>query len=102
MRNILRMDHLKYLAKIGKKGGQIGGLSKSRAKRTASVKNAEKARAARVPKYPECAGGYTNKAHRFSPEGVCYSPACREKYPDLRRGVYSPEYVNSQKEKKRK
>jgi hypothetical protein len=74
-----------YLADIGQAGGKIGGKSKSKAKKKASQLNAAKARAARVPKYPKCKGGYTNKSHRFGPDGRCYSEKCREAYPGLRR-----------------
>lgn len=67
-------------ARIGVKGG----ASKSLAKRKAAAKNAAKARAARVPKYPKCVGGYANGSHRFAPNGRCYSQKCRTKYPNLR------------------
>jgi hypothetical protein len=75
------MEHIEYLSKIGKRGGE----STSKAKVKAAVKNAAKARKARTAKYPKCAGGYSNGSHRFGPDGRCYSSACRAKYPDLRR-----------------
>ncbi len=61
-----------------------GGASKSDKKVAASVRNAVLARAARVRKYPRCPK-YKNGSHRFAPDGRCYSPECRAKYPDLRR-----------------
>ena len=44
------MDHREYLARIGHKGGRIGGKSTSPAKRRAARRNAQKATAARWPK----------------------------------------------------
>lgn len=77
------MDHIEYLKKIGAEGGTVGGKSRSKAKVAAAVKNAAKARKARVRKYPKCPG-YNNGAHRFAPDGCCYNPGCRKRYPNLR------------------
>jgi hypothetical protein len=96
--NIKFMDHLKYLSDIGKVGGMRGGKSTSRAKIKAAKRNAAKARAARVAKYPPCPT-YKNKAHRFNPAGLCFSPECRAKYPDLRQGVFTAEYNKARKER---
>jgi hypothetical protein len=77
------VDHRKYLAQIGAKGGKLGGTSTSKAKRAAAVQNAAKARAARSKKaYPPCPSYH---AHTWNAEGRCYGAECREKYPDLRR-----------------
>ncbi len=80
------MDHLKFLAQIGEKGGKVGGKSRSRAKVKAAKKNVAKAWAARRKqrKYPKCIG-YNNGSHRFRPDGCCYSPECRKKHPNLRK-----------------
>lgn len=75
------VEHTDYLSKIGREGGK----STSPAKKKAARKNAAKARAARKPKYPRCPK-YKNGSHRFAPDGRCYSPLCRAKYPQLRRG----------------
>lgn len=72
------MEHIKF-----SQAGMIGGKSKSPAKRAAAQKNAAKARKARKQKYPRCPK-YKNGSHRFNPQGLCYSPECRKKYPDLR------------------
>ena len=63
-------------------GGKVGGRSRSAAKVAATRKNAAIARATRTRRYPPCPG-YKNRSHRFSPAGKCYSPACREQYPNL-------------------
>jgi len=78
---MLVMEHTEYLSKIGMRGGK----SRSRAKVKAAKKNVAKARAARKRKYPRCPK-YKNGSHRFAPDGRCYSPECRAKYPNLRRG----------------
>jgi hypothetical protein len=64
--------------------GEVGGRSKSPAKRKAAIKNAAKASAAHIRLYPPCKGGYANGSHRFAPNGRCYSQKCRTVYPDLR------------------
>lgn len=76
----IAMEHTKYLSEIGK----LGGRSTSAAKRRAARKNAAKARKAHIAKYPPCAGPYQNGSHRWRDDGRCYSPQCREKYPQLR------------------
>lgn len=75
----MNVEHKLYLAEIGSKGGS----STSKRKQKAARKNAAKARAARKRRYPPCPG-YKNTAHRFRPDGRCYNPECRAKYPDLR------------------
>ena len=65
-------------------GGKVGGRSRSGAKIAASRTNAARARAVRKRRYPRCPG-YKNHSHRFGPQGECYSPVCRQQYPDLKR-----------------
>jgi hypothetical protein len=81
---MLTVEHLEYLSRIGKKGGEVGGKSTSEAKVEAARKNVAKAQKARhkQAKYPQCAG---YPSHRFGPDGRCYSPKCRKKYPRLRK-----------------
>ena len=68
----------KYLSKIGRKGGKIGGTSTSNAKIEAVMENLEAAHKAKR-KYPPCKH-YNNKSHRFNPNtGRCY--ACGYKKP---------------------
>lgn len=55
----------RYLAKIGRKGGLIGGRARSAAKTATSRANANVRR-----RYPPCPQGYKNKSHRFS-SGRC-------------------------------
>jgi hypothetical protein len=67
----------KYLAKIGRRGGKIGGLSTSRAKVKAARTNIELAHDAKR-KYPPCPN-YNNKSHRFSKAtGICYGCGYRK------------------------
>ena len=54
-----------YLSKIGRRGGQIGGKAKSKAKVKAARANFKKAVGA-LRKYPPCTE-YTNRSHRFKP-----------------------------------
>jgi len=58
-----------YLAKIGRKGGKIGGQSTSRKKIRAIMANLEAAHEAKR-KYTPCPR-YKNHSHRFAKSGRC-------------------------------
>jgi len=63
---------VKYLSKIGRKGGKVGGVSTSRKKIKAVMANLEIAHEAKR-KYPACKH-YKNKSHRFNPNtNKCYA-----------------------------